>query len=50
MYNVGFEGLVIVECLKYEVVGVGFNVVNGEWVNMIDVGIVDLIKVICFVL
>lgn len=30
--------------------GVGFNVVINEWVNMLEEGIVDLIKVICLVL
>lgn len=40
----------IVDKLKNVDLGIGFNVVNGEWVNMVEVGIVDLIKVICFVL
>ncbi|EDN7439455.1 chaperonin GroEL [Listeria monocytogenes] len=44
-HNAGLEGSVIVERLKHEVVGVGFNAANGEWVNMIDAGIVDPTKV-----
>ncbi|EAF9288532.1 chaperonin GroEL [Listeria monocytogenes] len=44
-HNAGLEGSVIVECLKHEAVGVGFNAANGEWVNMIDAGIVDPTKV-----
>ncbi|MGG3890675.1 chaperonin GroEL [Metabacillus fastidiosus] len=43
--NAGLEGSVIVERLKNEAVGVGFNAANGEWVNMIDAGIVDPTKV-----
>ncbi|MDV2888037.1 TCP-1/cpn60 chaperonin family protein, partial [Alkalihalophilus pseudofirmus] len=39
------EGSVIVERLKNEEVGVGFNAASGEWVNMIDSGIVDPTKV-----
>ncbi|EOC1396795.1 chaperonin GroEL [Listeria monocytogenes] len=44
-HNAGLEGSVIVERLKHEAVGVGFNAANGEWVNMIDAGIVDPTKV-----
>lgn len=44
-HNAGLEGSVIVERLKHETVGVGFNAANGEWVNMIDAGIVDPTKV-----
>ncbi|HAC3040501.1 TPA_asm: chaperonin GroEL [Listeria monocytogenes] len=44
-HNAGLEGSVIVERLKQEAVGVGFNAANGEWVNMIDAGIVDPTKV-----
>jgi chaperonin GroEL len=43
--NAGLEGSVIVERLKHEEVGVGFNAATGEWVNMIDAGIVDPTKV-----
>ncbi|EMG27789.1 chaperonin GroEL [Listeria fleischmannii 1991] len=44
-HNAGLEGSVIVERLKNEKVGVGFNAANGEWVNMIEAGIVDPTKV-----
>ncbi|MBE6184965.1 MAG: chaperonin GroEL, partial [Bacillus sp. (in: Bacteria)] len=44
-HNAGLEGSVIVERLKKEAVGVGFNAANGEWVNMIEAGIVDPTKV-----
>jgi chaperonin GroEL len=43
--NAGLEGSVIVERLKKEEIGVGFNAATGEWVNMIDAGIVDPTKV-----
>mgnify|MGYP001496191987 CR=1 FL=1 len=43
--NAGQEGSVIVERLKKEPVGVGFNAATGEWVNMFDAGIVDPAKV-----
>ncbi|ANY74575.1 MULTISPECIES: chaperonin GroEL [Paenibacillus] len=43
--NAGEEGSVIVDRLKREAVGVGYNAANGEWVNMIDAGIVDPAKV-----
>jgi chaperonin GroEL len=44
-HNAGLEGSVIVERLKNEAVGIGFNAANGQWVNMIDAGIVDPTKV-----
>ena len=44
-HNAGLEGSVIVERLKNEPVGVGFNAASGEWVNMVDTGIVDPTKV-----
>ncbi|MFC0302275.1 chaperonin GroEL [Virgibacillus soli] len=44
-FNAGLEGSVIVDHLKKEDVGVGFNAATGEWVNMIDTGIVDPTKV-----
>ncbi|WP_071396421.1 chaperonin GroEL [Bacillus tuaregi] len=44
-HNAGLEGSVIVERLKHEQVGVGFNAATGEWVNMVDAGIVDPTKV-----
>ncbi|MCX7572057.1 chaperonin GroEL [Tumebacillus sp. DT12] len=43
--NAGLEGAVIVERLKKEEVGVGFNAANGQWVNMLEAGIVDPAKV-----
>lgn len=44
-HNAGLEGSVIVERLKKEEVGIGFNAATGEWVNMIEAGIVDPTKV-----
>ncbi|MFC0274532.1 chaperonin GroEL [Metabacillus herbersteinensis] len=44
-HNAGLEGSVIVERLKHEKIGVGFNAANGQWVNMIEQGIVDPTKV-----
>ncbi len=44
-HNAGLEGSVIVERLKGEAIGVGYNAATGEWVNMIDKGIVDPTKV-----
>ncbi|MFC4800417.1 chaperonin GroEL [Neobacillus sp. GCM10023253] len=43
--NAGLEGSVIVERLKHEAVGTGFNAASGQWVNMIEAGIVDPTKV-----
>ncbi|TCP65344.1 chaperonin GroEL [Baia soyae] len=43
--NAGLEGSVIVERLKREEVGIGFNALSGEWVNMIQAGVVDPAKV-----
>lgn len=43
--NSGLEGSVIVERLKREEVGIGFNALSGEWVNMIQAGVVDPAKV-----
>ncbi|SDX54574.1 chaperonin GroEL [Marininema mesophilum] len=44
-FNAGLEGSVIVERIKNEEVGIGFNAATGEWVDMIKVGIVDPAKV-----
>ncbi|CAM4038519.1 chaperonin GroEL [Mesobacillus zeae] len=44
-HNAGLEGSVIVDRLKREQVGMGFNAATGEWVNMIEAGIVDPTKV-----
>ncbi|WP_379971490.1 chaperonin GroEL [Ectobacillus sp. sgz5001026] len=43
--NAGLEGSVVVERLKNEAVGRGFNAATGEWVNMLEAGIVDPTKV-----
>lgn len=43
--NAGFEGSVIIDKLKSVDRGVGFNAATGEWVNMIETGIVDPAKV-----
>ncbi|MGY0836204.1 chaperonin GroEL [Aerococcus urinaeequi] len=43
--NAGLEGSVIVEKLKEQTEGIGFNAATSEWVNMIEEGIVDPTKV-----
>ena len=43
--NAGLEGSVVVERLKKEEIGIGFNAATDEWVNMIEAGIVDPTKV-----
>ncbi|AKF93022.1 chaperonin GroEL [Brevibacillus laterosporus] len=43
--NAGLEGSVIVERLKKEEIGIGFNAATEQWVNMIEEGIVDAAKV-----
>lgn len=43
--NAGLEGSVVVERLKHEQVGIGFNAATNEYVNMIEAGIVDPTKV-----
>ncbi|MBM7687888.1 chaperonin GroL [Enterococcus ureilyticus] len=43
--NAGYEGSVIVDKLKNIDLGIGFNAANGEWVNMVEAGIVDPTKV-----
>lgn len=44
-HNSGIEGSIIVDRLKKEEVGIGYNALTGEWVNMIQAGIVDPAKV-----
>lgn len=44
-YNAGLEGSIIVEKLKSEAVGVGYNAATGEYVNMVETGILDPVKV-----
>lgn len=43
--NAGFEGSVVIDKLKNADHGTGFNAASGEYVNMIDTGIVDPTKV-----
>ncbi|MEX0381304.1 chaperonin GroEL [Leuconostoc sp. MS02] len=43
--NAGFEGSVIVNKLKEQVEGFGYNAATNEWVDMIAAGIVDPTKV-----
>jgi len=43
--NAGMEGSVVVERIKHEKKGVGFNAVTGEYVDMVKAGIVDPVKV-----
>ncbi|MBO1304954.1 chaperonin GroEL [Enterococcus sp. 669A] len=43
--NAGYEGSVVIDKLKNAEKGVGFNAATGEWVNMIETGIVDPTKV-----
>lgn len=43
--NAGLEGSIVVDRLKREEVGVGFNAADGAWVNMMEAGIVDPTKV-----
>ncbi len=43
--NAGVEGSVVVEKVKTSDPGVGFNALEGNYVNMIDAGIVDPAKV-----
>ncbi|HGL8750104.1 TPA: chaperonin GroEL [Streptococcus agalactiae] len=44
-YNAGYEGSVIIERLKQSEIGTGFNAANGEWVDMVTIGIIDPVKV-----
>ena len=43
--NAGFEGSVIVQQLRSEGDGRGFNAATGEWVDMVKAGIIDPAKV-----
>ena len=43
--NAGLEGSVVVENVKKSANGTGFNALTGEYVDMIDAGIVDPAKV-----
>ena len=44
-HNAGFEGSIVIDRLQNAEVGTGFNAATGEWVNMIDQGIIDPVKV-----
>ena len=43
--NAGFEGSIVIDRLKNSEAGTGFNAATGEWVNMIEAGIIDPVKV-----
>ena len=43
--NAGFEGSIVIDRLKNSEAGTGFNAATGEWVNMINAGIIDPVKV-----
>ncbi|MCH5292425.1 MAG: chaperonin GroEL [Treponema sp.] len=45
--NAGLDGSVIAERAKNEKKGVGYNARTGEWVNMLEAGIIDPAKVTC---
>lgn len=44
-YNAGYEGSIVIDRLKNAKAGTGFNAATGEWVNMIEAGIIDPVKV-----
>ncbi|MBF0805891.1 MULTISPECIES: chaperonin GroEL [unclassified Streptococcus] len=43
--NAGYEGSIIIDRLKNAEAGQGFNAASGEWVDMIEAGIIDPVKV-----
>ncbi|MFZ2191894.1 MAG: chaperonin GroEL [Lactococcus raffinolactis] len=43
--NAGYEGSVVIDKLKQSATGAGFNAETGEWVDMIETGIIDPVKV-----
>ena len=43
--NAGYEGAVIVEQIKVEGEGRGFDAATGAWVDMVKAGIIDPAKV-----
>ncbi len=43
--NAGLDGSVIADKAKTEKAGIGFDAAKGEWVNMMDAGIIDPAKV-----
>ena len=44
-HNAGYEGSIVIDRLKHAEAGTGFNAATGEWVNMIEAGIIDPVKV-----
>lgn len=44
-HNAGFEGSIVIDRLKNAELGTGFNAATGEWINMIEEGIIDPVKV-----
>lgn len=44
-HNAGYEGSIVIDRLKNADAGHGFNAATGEWVNMIEAGIIDPVKV-----
>ena len=44
-YNAGYEGSIVIDRLKNAELGTGFNAATGEWINMIEAGIIDPVKV-----
>lgn len=44
-HNAGFEGSIVIDRLKNAELGTGFNAATGKWVNMIEAGIIDPVKV-----
>ena len=44
-HNAGFEGSIVIDRLKNAELGTGFNAATGEWVDMIEEGIIDPVKV-----
>lgn len=45
-YNAGLEGSIVVEKIKGEKKGIGFNAITEEFVDMVEAGIVDPAKVV----
>lgn len=43
--NAGIDGAIVIERLQREKTGIGYNAATGEWVDMMEAGIVDPAKV-----
>jgi chaperonin GroEL len=43
--NAGYEGGVVVERIRTESEGMGFNAATGEWVDLLQAGVMDPAKV-----